>query len=95
MHRMQSKFSRHLMTDGLVAENVKRTKVLNPTFFELKALKEYTRPIETEAKLRLRIMEAAETIRNIPGMFERTRQSFLRRYQSRIDVGGRNFEHLL
>jgi len=54
----------------------------------------YTRPIETEAELRLRIMEAAETIRNIPGVFERTRQSFLRR-QSCIEVGGRNVEHLL
>jgi len=40
-------------------------------------------------------MEAAETIRNIPGVFERTQQSFLRRCQSCIDVGGRNFEHLL
>jgi len=71
------------------------TKVLNFTVFELEALKGYTRPIETEAKLRLRIMEAAKTIRNIPGVFERTRQSFLRRCQSCIDVGGRNFEHLL
>jgi len=39
-------------------------------------------------------MEAAETIRNILGVFERTRQSFLRRCQSCIDVGDRNFEHL-
>jgi len=55
----------------------------------------YTRPIETEAELRLRIMKAAETIRNILGVFERTWQSFLRRCQSYIDVRGRNFEHLL
>jgi len=39
-------------------------------------------------------MEAAETIRNIPGVFERTRQSFLRHCQC-IDVGRQNFEHLL
>jgi len=76
-------------------ENVKRTKVLNPTVFELEALKGYTKPIETEAELQLRIMEAAETIRNIPEVFERTWQSFLRHCQSCIDVGGRNFEHLL
>jgi len=33
----------------------------------------YTRPIETETELRLRIMEATETICNIPGVFERIR----------------------
>jgi len=37
-------------------------------------------------------MEAAKTIRNIPGVFERLRQSFLRRCQLCIDVGSRNFE---
>jgi len=58
-------------------------------------LKGYTRPIETEVELRLRMLEAAETICNIPRVFERTRQSFLRRCQSCIDVGGQNFEHLL
>jgi len=62
------------------------TKVLNPTVFELEALKGYIRPIETEAELRLQIMEAAETIRNIPGVFERTQQSFLRRCQSCIVI---------
>jgi len=61
----------------------------------VEALKECTRLIETEVELRLRIMETAEIIRNIPGVFERTRQSFLRRCQSCIDVGGQNFEHLL
>jgi len=77
--------------------NVKRIKVLkkDPTVFELETLKGYTRPIEIEAELRLQIMEAGKTIRNILGVFKRTRQSFLRRCQSCIDVGGRNFEHLL
>jgi len=79
--------------DAKISGKCQETKVLNPTVFESEALKEY-RPIETEAELRLRIMEAAETICNIPGVFERTRQSFLRRCQSCIYVRGRNFEHL-
>jgi len=65
---------------------IKGIKILNSTVFELEVLKGYTRSIETEVKLRLRIMEAAETIRNILGVFERTGQSFLRRCQSCIDV---------
>jgi len=73
-------------------ENVKRIKVPNPTIFELEALKGYIRPIETEAELRLRIMEAAETIRNtsLECLKEFSNQSFLR-CQSCFDVGGRNF----
>jgi len=84
---------RGVVGDAKISGNVKETKVLNPIVFE--ALKGYIRPIETEAELRLRIMKAAETVRNNPGVFERTRQYFLRCCQSYIDVGGRNFEHLL
>jgi hypothetical protein len=40
-----------------------------------------------------RIAEAAETISQQPGIFERTSQSLLRRHQLCIEVNGRTFEH--
>ena len=39
--------------------------------------------------------EAAATIKQKPGIFERRRQNLLRRCRLRIEVGGRTFEHRL
>jgi hypothetical protein len=52
-------------------------------------------PVESEEDLIGRIVEAAATIRQKPGIFERTRQSLLRRCNFVIEVRGRTFEHLL
>jgi hypothetical protein len=42
-----------------------------------------------------RTVEAAATITQQPGIFERSLQSMLRRCRLCIEVGGRTFEHLV
>ena len=55
----------------------------------------YTSPVDSEEDLIARVVETAVTIRQRPGIFERTRQILLRRCVLCIEVGGRKFEHLL
>jgi glycerol-3-phosphate cytidylyltransferase-like family protein len=54
----------------------------------------YTLPIGYEEDLIARVAEATVTLRQQLGIFERTRQSLLRRCRLCIEVGGRTFEHL-
>jgi hypothetical protein len=54
-----------------------------------------TSPVDSEEDLIARIVETAATIRQQPDIFERTRQSVLRRCWLFIEVGGRRFDHLL
>ena len=55
----------------------------------------YTSPVDSEANLIARIVEAAATIRQQTGILECTRQSVLRRCRLCIEVGVRTFEHPL
>jgi hypothetical protein len=55
----------------------------------------YTSPVDSEVDLIARIAEAAATIRQQPDIFERTRQTLLRRFRLCIEVGGHMFERLL
>jgi hypothetical protein len=55
----------------------------------------YISPVDSDDDLIARISEAAATIRQLPGIFERTRHSPLRLRRLCIEVGGRTFEHLL
>jgi len=55
----------------------------------------YTSPVDSEEDLIARIVEAATTIRQHPGIFEGTRQILLPHCQLCIEVGGHKFEHLL
>ena len=54
-----------------------------------------TSPFDSEDGLIVRIVEAAATIRRQPDIFERTRQSLLRRCRLFIEACDRMFEHLL
>jgi hypothetical protein len=55
----------------------------------------YTSPFDSEEDLIARIVEAAATIRQQPGIFECTSQTLLLRCRLRIEVGGRTCEYLL
>ena len=55
----------------------------------------YSSLVDSVEDLIALIAEAAATIRQEPGIFERTRQSLLRHCWLCIEVGGRTFEHLL
>jgi len=55
----------------------------------------YTSPVEPEEDFITRSVEAGATIRQQPGIFERPRQSLLRRCRLCIEVGGRTFENLV
>ncbi|KAK4321743.1 hypothetical protein Pmani_007481 [Petrolisthes manimaculis] len=55
----------------------------------------YATQINTRQELWQRVQEACSEIRNTPRIFERVRQSLLRRAHACINEGGRNFEHLL
>lgn len=55
----------------------------------------YSTPIETLEQLRNRIIEGCETIRNIPRIFERVRQSMRRRAEACIEARGSHFHHFL
>ena len=50
---------------------------------------------DNEDMLHQRIIAARETIRNRPGIFEKVRQSMIRRVHACIESNGRHFEHLL
>lgn len=75
-----------------------RSPDLNPLDFflwgHLKSLV-YTTPVENVDNLRNRIIEACDTIRNTPGIFERVRQCIGRRNESCILAQGGHFQHLL
>ncbi|KAJ4443930.1 hypothetical protein ANN_05719 [Periplaneta americana] len=55
----------------------------------------YETVVETEEDLVARITIAADAIANMPGIFERTRQSMIRRCTARIQANGREFEQFL
>lgn len=75
-----------------------RSPDLNPIDFyiwgHMKSLV-YSTPVETQEMLHQRIQDAAATIRNQPGIFERVRQSFVRRVNACIASNGSHFEHLI
>ncbi|GBM65368.1 hypothetical protein AVEN_98192-1 [Araneus ventricosus] len=52
-------------------------------------------PVNSAADLVARIAVAADKFNTTPGIFERVRQSFLRRCELCNDTRGRHFEHLL
>lgn len=66
-------------------------------FFLWGALKAivYHDPVESEMDLVARLVCAAATIKETPGVFDRVRQSMLRRCQACLVSDGANFEHLL
>ena len=72
----------------------------NELFFLLGYIKAmiYTLPLDSEEALIARIVEAAATIRQQPGIFEcsyQSHQSLLHRHQLCIKVGGCTLEQLL
>ena len=48
-----------------------------------------------QKSLHRRVMGACETIRNHQGVFERVRQSMIRRVHACLEARGGHFEHLL
>lgn len=75
-----------------------RSPDLNPLDFylwgHLKSVV-YATPVPDVAELRERIINGCIQIRGMPGIFERVRQSMLRRVRSCIEMEGGHFEHLL
>lgn len=75
-----------------------RSPDLNPIDFflwgHLKSLV-YITPVLNEGDLRIRIHQSCEIIRNSPGIFERVRQSMVRRTNACVEVGGGHFQQLL
>jgi hypothetical protein len=55
----------------------------------------YETPIDSVEDLVARLSVAAASVREIPGVFEKVRQSMRRRCEACINVGGRTFEQLL
>jgi len=55
----------------------------------------YATPVETVEQLQQRIFDSCRTIQNTAGIFERVRQSMVRRCNACIEAGGCQFEHLL
>ena len=55
----------------------------------------YEADIPDKETLHRRVMEACETIRHNPGVFERVRQSMIRRVHAFLEARGGHFEHLL
>ncbi|GFW85381.1 uncharacterized protein TNCV_144261 [Trichonephila clavipes] len=55
----------------------------------------YATSLESDEDLVARIFEAAARVREIPGIFERIRQSLQRRSQACITIGECSFEQLL
>jgi hypothetical protein len=55
----------------------------------------YAAPVDNEEALHHRIVDACQTIRNYPGIFERMRRSMMRRVEACIESYGGHFEHLL
>lgn len=75
-----------------------RSPELNPLDFflwgHLKSMV-YTTPIENEQMLRERIVASCQIIGTTPGIFNRVRNSMMRRTEACIAVGGSHFEQLL
>jgi hypothetical protein len=55
----------------------------------------YGAPVDNEEALHHRTVDACQTIRNYPGIFERMRWSMMRRVEACIESRGGHFEHLL
>jgi hypothetical protein len=55
----------------------------------------YAAPVDNEEALHHRIVDACQIIRNYPAIFERMRQSMMRRDEACIVFHGGHFEHLL
>ena len=55
----------------------------------------YSTPINNVAHLQERIEHACEIIRVKPGIFEKVRNSFIRRCESCVEMEGGHVEHLL
>ncbi|KAJ4431746.1 hypothetical protein ANN_20350 [Periplaneta americana] len=75
-----------------------RSPDLNPLDFYLWGhLKQlvYGADIPDQETLHRRVMEACETIRHHPGVFERVRQSIIRRVHACLEARGGHFEHWL
>ncbi|KAJ4440969.1 hypothetical protein ANN_10818 [Periplaneta americana] len=51
-------------------------------------------PVDTEEDFRARILAACDSVRTIPGLFQRIPQNLVRRCHVCIEAEGRNFEHL-
>lgn len=75
-----------------------RSPDLNPLDYflwgHLKSLV-YKTPVQNEQDLRNRIFESCAIINQTPGIFERVRQSMLRRINACAEVGGGHFQQLL
>lgn len=75
-----------------------RSPDLNPCdFFVWGHMKQlvYATPVDTVEELRLRVENAAQTIRDMPGVFGRVQGSWLRRARACIDNASRHFEQFL
>jgi hypothetical protein len=54
-----------------------------------------TIPVDIEETLRHRIVDACQTIRKYPGIFQRMRRSMMRHVEACIESHEGHFEHLL
>jgi hypothetical protein len=75
-----------------------RSQDLDPLDFymwrHLKALA-YAAPVDNKEGLAIRTVDACQTIRNHPAIFERTRRSMMSRVEACIESHGGQFDHLL
>jgi hypothetical protein len=55
----------------------------------------YGAPVDNEEAFHHRTVDACQTIRNYPGIFERMRRSMMRRVEACTESHGGHFEHLL
>jgi hypothetical protein len=55
----------------------------------------YAAPVDNEMALHHPIVDACQSIRNYPGIFDRMRRSMMRRVEACIESHGGHFEHLL
>ena len=91
-------FHGKLIANGGTVAWPARSPDLNPLdFFLWGHLKSqvYATPIDREEDLLTRIQDAANDIRNTPGVFARVRQSMIRRCNLCMEQRGNHFEHLL
>jgi hypothetical protein len=75
-----------------------RSPDLNPLDFylwgHLKSLV-YATPVNIQQELWQRVWVACDTVKTSLGLFERVRQSTVRRARACVEMEGSNFEHLL
>jgi hypothetical protein len=55
----------------------------------------YAAPAGNEGAIHHRTVDACHTIRNYPGIFERMRQSMVRRVEACTELHAEHFEHIL